>query len=111
MCPGLAYADKTTEERRGKVRCLIEEVRRGQKDWGMLGPQQGHGVMGTVVQGHRAMLKTVGTPGGRGELGGGNHRKLVVIKSEQKLEGKVKAWSCRAQGPGQTNLVCFVIIN
>lgn len=111
MCPGLAYADKTTEERQGGVRCLIEEVRRGQKDWGMLGPQQGHGVMGTVVQGHRAVLKTVGTPGGRGELGGGNHRKLVGIKSEQKLEGKVKAWSCSAQGPGQTNLVCFVIIN
>lgn len=111
MCPGLAYADKTTEERRGEVRCLIEEVRRGQKDWGMLGPQQGHGVMGTVVQGHRAMLKTVGTPGGRGELGGGNHRKLVGIKSEQKLEGKLMAWSCRTQGPGQTNLVCFVIIN
>lgn len=46
--------------------------------------------MGIVVQGHKAMLKTVGTPSARGELGGGNHRKLVGIKSEQKAGREVK---------------------
>lgn len=51
MCPGLAYADKTTEERRSDVRCLVEEVRLGQKDCGMLGPERGHGYRRTRTQG------------------------------------------------------------
>lgn len=85
MRSGLAYADKTSEERGGEVRCLVLDM--GRRTGGHWDPSE---VMGTVVQGHKAMLKTVGAPSARGELGGGNHRKMVGIKSEQKAGREVE---------------------
>lgn len=63
MRSGLAYANKTSEERGGEVRCLVLDMgRRTEEHWD---PSE---VMGTVVQGHKAMLKTVGLPVPEGNL-------------------------------------------
>lgn len=52
--------------------------RRKSKTWavGLREHEDPREVMGTDVQGHRSVLKTVSIPGGCVELGGGNYRKL-----------------------------------